>query len=99
MDAQTLMPPIVTVITPTTGKQSLGKLIDSIDNQTQADAVFHLLLWDQVRHSPRSPDDYNGSNRLSLVLPEGLGRNGNAPGIAFAGNWIDGCEYSLGNIR
>jgi hypothetical protein len=72
--------PTVTIITPTTGKPSLGDLIHSIDKQKQASTVFHLLLWDQVRDSPRPPETYNGPHRLSLVLPEGLGRNGDAPG-------------------
>jgi hypothetical protein len=72
--------PAVTVITPTTGRPSLGSLINSIDNQKQSDAIFHLLLWDQTRASARAPESYNGPNRKSLVLPEGLGRNRDAPG-------------------
>ena len=71
----------ITVITPTTGKASLEHLIASIDRQTQGDTTFHLLLWDEVRDAAaKAPESYNSGRRLSLVLPAGLGRNGNAPG-------------------
>jgi hypothetical protein len=71
----------VTVITPTTGKPSLDVLIGSIDKQTVAGAVFHILLWDHMREpSARSPESYNSATRLNLVLPYGSGRNVNAPG-------------------
>jgi hypothetical protein len=72
--------PAVTIITPTTGRLSLANLIDSIDRQKQSDAVFHLLLWDQMRATARAPESYNGPHRRSVVLPDGLGRNGDAPG-------------------
>jgi hypothetical protein len=75
-------PPLdITVITPTTGKPSLDRLIASIDGQSQRGKIFHLLLWDQMRDAAaKSPDTYNSGCRLSVVLPAGLGRNGNAPG-------------------
>lgn len=41
------MNPIVTIITPTTGKNSLHKLIDSIKKQNIS--VHHILLWDDKR--------------------------------------------------
>jgi hypothetical protein len=62
--------PVLTVITPTTGKPSLLDLIDSIDRQNQADTVFHLLLWDQKRDSARAPESYDGPRRLSLFYPK-----------------------------
>lgn len=72
----------LTVITPTTGKASLTDLIHSID--AQAAAVFHILLWDDVRdQSARAPESYAAPNRISLVLRGGLGRNGDAPGSAL----------------
>jgi hypothetical protein len=70
----------VTVITPTTGRPALDTLVRSIDKQNQASTVFHLLLWDQKRDTSRAPETYNGPDRLSLVLPDGMGRNGKAPG-------------------
>jgi hypothetical protein len=71
----------VTVITPTTGKRSLDDLVQSIDMQSVHGATFHLLLWDNVREpDARPPESYNGVGRLSIVLPDGFGRNGNAPG-------------------
>ena len=39
--------PLITVITPTTGKDSLKKLMDSLDNQTAP--FVHILLWDDKR--------------------------------------------------
>ena len=74
----------ITVITPTTGKPSLDNLIHTMEQQAFQGTIFHLLLWDDVRHSSaKSPESYNAKNRLSLVLPEGLGRNGSAPGSAL----------------
>jgi hypothetical protein len=74
----------VTIITPTTGKPSLDALIESIERQTLAKAAFHLLLWDDVRDAAMpAPERYNGENRMSLVLPSGLGKNGRAPGSAL----------------
>lgn len=75
-----LFMPSVTVITPTTGKPSLDDLLLSIDRQSATDEVFHILLWDDVREGARPPDSYNRVNRLNLVLPNGFGRQGNAPG-------------------
>src|ERR1700753_2032202 len=71
----------LTVITPTTGKPSLARLIDSINGQTVADGVFHFLLWDDVRDSSaKMPGAYESSRCASVVLPTGLRRNGAAPG-------------------
>ena len=72
--------PAITVITPTTGKASLPDLIQSIDRQNREGIVFHLLLWDQKRDTRCVPESFNGPFRTSLVLPDGLGRNGDAPG-------------------
>lgn len=70
----------VTVLTPTTGRRSLDGLIESIDAQGMRE-VFHLLLWDDAREpDAQPPEAYNGPARMSVVLPRGLGRNGNAPG-------------------
>jgi hypothetical protein len=71
----------ITVITPTTGKPSLDRLVAGIDAQSPGGTIFHLLLWDQMRDAAaKSPESYNSERRLSLVLPAGLGRNANAPG-------------------
>lgn len=74
----------LTVITPTTGKESLLKLIDSIEKQTIADKIFHILLWDEFRsENALNPGGFNCSNRYSIVIPWGLGKNGNAPGSSL----------------
>jgi hypothetical protein len=71
----------LTVITPTTGKPSLRRLIRSIDGQKLALGVVHFLLWDDVRDSEAdAPEGYSSANRHSIVLPSGTGRNGQAPG-------------------
>ena len=71
----------ITVITPTTGNDSLRTLIRSIEAQVPAMPVMHLLLWDDVRYEGAgTPDSYNAAHRHSIVLPSGTGRNGQAPG-------------------
>jgi hypothetical protein len=71
----------VTIITPTIGRPSLQRLIESIDKQTESGMTMHLLLWDQHRDSnARTPESYNSERRQSIVLPAGTGRNGDAPG-------------------
>lgn len=71
---------MITIITPTTGKASLLKLIESIDRQTVPGQTFHLLLWDDYRDSDLDPFSLNGPTRFSIVAPPGSGRNGDAPG-------------------
>lgn len=72
---------LITVITPTTGRAGLDALIASIDAQPLADRIVHILLWDDFRATEaRQPANYQGTNRLSLVLHDGFGRNGEAPG-------------------
>jgi hypothetical protein len=55
---------LITVITPTTGKKSLGRLIDSIDSQSKA-RVFHLLLWDDKRDSDVNPESVDLHRKLT----------------------------------
>ena len=43
-----MTPPLVTIITPTTGKDSLFNLINSIDIQIEVPFI-HILLWDDKR--------------------------------------------------
>lgn len=75
---------LLTVITPTTGKESLGKLIETIEKQSINKDVYHVLLWDDYRsHMSILPTKYNSKNRISLVLPNGFGRRGAAPGSAL----------------
>jgi len=75
--------PVATLITPTTGKRELALLVRSVERQT-AGPVLHILLWDDVRDPDAlRPQDYDGEHRLSLVLPPGMGKNGNAPGSAL----------------
>ncbi len=71
---------MITIITPTTGKASLLKLIESIDRQTVPGQTYHLLLWDDYRDSDLDPFSLNGPSRFSIVAPPGSGRNGDAPG-------------------
>ena len=79
------MIPSITIITPTTGKAGLDKLIQSIDNQIPGyHSVYHLLLWDDKREpESKPPESYNSENRFSIVAPNGTGRNGHAPGSAL----------------
>ena len=55
-----------------------------LERQTIPSVTFHLLLWDDCRSPGASaPESYNCKHRSSLVLPQGFGRNGNAPGSAL----------------
>lgn len=75
------MNPTITILTPTTGKDSLNRLVESIDNQSVKNSTYHILLWDDKRepNSP-APESFNSENRFSIVAPPGSGRNGAAPG-------------------
>jgi glycosyltransferase involved in cell wall biosynthesis len=75
---------LLTVITPTIGRKNLDNLIKSIENQTISDKIFHILMWDEFRElDSKLPETYNSTNRWSINLPWGLGKNGNAPGSSL----------------
>lgn len=75
---------LLTVITPTIGRKNLDDLIQSIENQTIANKIFHILMWDEFREiGSKLPESYNSSNRWSINLPWGLGKNGDAPGSSL----------------
>lgn len=70
--------PLFTILTPTTGKNSLYKLIKSIDSQNIP--CIHLLLWDDKRQDDflypdpqtlkvKDPYSLNTDNRYSIVIP------------------------------
>lgn len=76
----------LTVITPTIGRvPHLENLIQSIRNQKTNYRIFHILLWDEniVKNSLKAPFQYNSDSTYSIVLPWGLGKNGNAPGSSL----------------
>jgi len=81
----------ITIITPTTGKKSLFKAIESLNNQGVA--YEHILLWDDKRDEDflypdpktmrtKNPFDLNfcsnGSCRYSVVIPGSF-----VQGVAF----------------
>ena len=75
---------LLTVITPTIGRKNLDSLIESIEKQTISDKIFHILMWDEYREDgAKVPETYNSSNRWSINLPWGLGKNGDAPGSSL----------------
>ena len=75
---------LLTVITPTIGRDILDQQIESLARQTFADRIFHILLWDEKRiQGAKDPESYNADNRYSLVVPWGLGRNRDAPGSSL----------------
>lgn len=74
----------LTVITPTIGRNGLDELIETIESQTIANKIFHIIMWDEFREDDtKKPEDYNAPNRYNMVLPWGLGKNGQAPGSAL----------------
>ncbi len=73
--------PLITVITPTTGRPSLQRLVESIERQNSDGSIFHLLLWDDFRDpAALPPGTFDAAHRMSVVLGRGFGRNGDAPG-------------------
>jgi hypothetical protein len=77
-------PAQVTIITPTTGRRSLARLLLSISAQEGGVPVQHLLLWDDKRDPGAPPAEaFATASRTSLVLPAGFGRFGLAPGSAL----------------
>jgi len=76
--------PLVTIITPTTGKKSLNRLIDSLKEQT-VDFV-HILLWDDKREgyykdkSHKKLNDITGITgiRYSIEIPGSFVQGGAA---------------------
>lgn len=74
----------VTAITPTTGRESLLQLIDSIQDQEGSIRVQHILLWDDKREpGAPSPETLANRSRWCLVMPDGFGKFGDAPGSAL----------------
>ena len=70
--------PLLTILTPSTGKNSLYKLIKSIDAQNIP--CIHVLLWDFKRDDDflypdpktlqvKDPYSFNSDNRYSIVIP------------------------------
>lgn len=88
--------PFISIISPTTGKDSLFKLIDSLEKQ--GISYVHILLWDDKREDrflypdastlkTLNPMDLNkecedGSRRYSIVIPGGF-INGKACGSSL----------------
>jgi len=78
------MQPLLTIITPTTGRPSLMRLIETVQSQDAGVGVMHLLLWDDKREpGGPTPAQLQAQDRVSVVLPHGFGRIGNAPGSAL----------------
>jgi len=57
--------PQITIITPTTGKKGLYKLIDSIDSQNIP--CVHILLWDSKREGDFLYPNKETLDRKSVV--------------------------------
>jgi len=78
------MQPLLTIITPTTGRPSLVRLIESLQGQDAGVGVMHLLLWDDKREPGGcTPAHLEAPDRMNIVLPHGFGRFGDAPGSAL----------------
>jgi glycosyltransferase involved in cell wall biosynthesis len=73
--------PLITVITPTTGRPSLARLIESL--RAQSVPYLHILLWDDKRHEAAAdPASYQDDATLSLCL-RGRMIRGKAAGSAL----------------
>ena len=79
--------PLVTIITPTTGKKNLYKLIESVDKQSIPSV--HILLWDDKRE-----DDflYPDSKTMEVKQPYSL-RSESRYSIIIPGSFVKGQAY------
>jgi len=82
------IPSVVTIITPTTGKNTLFNLIDTIKRQNVP--VDHILLWDDKKEdrfvdelSPYSMDVISDQYKCSNFILQGKRINGIACGSAL----------------
>lgn len=72
---------IITIITPTIGRNSLIKLMDSIESQSVKNITHHIMMWDEYRIiDGLTPENLETENRQSIVMRGHFGRNGLAPG-------------------
>jgi len=84
---------MITVITPTTGKDSLLDLIRSIKSQKTDFPIEHIILWDEKKdgmfsadHSPNILEAHsNMSYRITNIEIKGQFINGVAAGSALRG--------------
>lgn len=66
----------LTVITPTSGRPNLLKLIESIRLQNNSNEIYHIILWDDFRQNEtisEKPEDLNNENTLSIYVPGNIG--------------------------
>jgi len=73
----------ITVITPTTGKESLHLLIKSINEQSTSVAIKHILLWDDFREGPFIEDNKTDKYSLTNIIIDGSTVEGMAKGSAL----------------
>jgi glycosyltransferase involved in cell wall biosynthesis len=66
----------LTVITPTTGRKNLIRLIDTIRTQNNSDEIYHIILWDDFRQDDSQDlnfEQLNNEHTLSIYIPGDLG--------------------------
>lgn len=68
---------ILTVITPTTGRQNLLRLRETIRSQNNSNEIYHIILWDDFRQEDainETPEELNDEHTLSVYVPGDLGK-------------------------
>ncbi|WP_165939986.1 glycosyltransferase family 2 protein [Dyadobacter psychrotolerans] len=68
----------VTIITPTTGSQFLGKAIESVINQSYVD-VLHLIIVDgeqSLENTEKVMKEFNSTKLKLMVIPHNTGKGG-----------------------
>lgn len=80
---------MITIITPTTGKETLLNAIDSVKNQTADIKVRHIMIWDNKREGNFLFPDGNGKTKSPLSLECDIG-NYSSNCIVLNGNFING---------
>lgn len=72
---------LLTIITPTTGRVSLNKLIDSVQKNNINNDIVHLILWDSKQDGlePRHIENYIANNGYkdvhNIVIPGDVGKH------------------------
>jgi len=82
--------PLITIVTPTTGKEGLQRLISSLEKQSVG--YVHILLWDDKREGDFLFPDAEGSVKTPYDMDETT-QKGIRYSIVIPGSFVQGYAY------